>query len=154
VELDQNAKIFLETNQHYEKNILGRFCENRQRQDLAVVAYKKAAEVSCDTQLIDITTKNEWWEVQARFLLERQDRDLWDQVLYTAYKFKILDLINGEVGLKCRNHESIFTTAECYKRNGFHTQLIYLLSNILQNGALPKTKARNKIENMLMETAI
>lgn len=71
VELDANPRLFLSHNQHYDRHRVGRFCENNGRDELALVAYRKGKSINCDTQFLHITTKREWWEEQASFLLER-----------------------------------------------------------------------------------
>lgn len=76
--LDQSPKFFLDTNANYNRQVLGRFCENNGKPDLAIAAYKKAHKVDCDAQLIDITTQHQWWEAQAKFLVERMEVTLWD----------------------------------------------------------------------------
>jgi clathrin heavy chain len=58
---------------------VGRFCEERDPQ-LAVLAYKNAWG-QCDDELIALTNKNEMYRIQAKYLVERQSKDLWAVVL-------------------------------------------------------------------------
>lgn len=51
---DQNAELFLKTNELYDHLTLGRYCENRDPV-LAVVAYERG---QCDDDLVRVTSKN------------------------------------------------------------------------------------------------
>lgn len=136
VELDLSPKLFLKTNQNYDRQIVGRFCENSKRNDLAIVAFRKGASIGSDTQFLDITTREAWWEEQAAFLLERNNSSLWDEVLYKEQRGLIADLIINRICLKHRELEHILTAAESFKRNGMHLQMVYLLSNVFFAGSL------------------
>jgi clathrin heavy chain len=47
---------------------------------LAYTAYKRAWG-QCDTELIEVTNKNALYRLQAKYLVERQSKELWAQVL-------------------------------------------------------------------------
>lgn len=79
IDTSQDPEGFLLTNQFYDPKVVGRYCEERDPQ-LAVLAYKKAWG-QCDEELIALTNKQEMYRVQAKYLVERQDADLWAQVL-------------------------------------------------------------------------
>jgi len=58
---------------------VGKFCEERDPH-LAVIAYKRQWG-ECDEELIMITNKNALFRLQARYLVERQSKELWAIVL-------------------------------------------------------------------------
>lgn len=58
---------------------MGKFCEERDT-ELAVLAYRNAWG-HCDEELIALTNKNEMYRVQAKYLVERQSKELWAVVL-------------------------------------------------------------------------
>uniref|UniRef100_A0A804RGR4 Ubiquitin-like protease family profile domain-containing protein n=1 Tax=Zea mays TaxID=4577 RepID=A0A804RGR4_MAIZE len=92
---------------------------------LAVVAYRRG---QCDDELINVTNKNSLFKLQARYVVERMDGDLWDKVLQpeNEYRRQLIDQVvstalpeskmdasqasNGELHTSVLNHtESIRT---------------------------------------------
>ena len=63
----------------YDPKVLGPYCEALDPQ-LAFVAYKKGAG-ECDDELIGISQKHGLFRDLARYLVERQDLELWARVL-------------------------------------------------------------------------
>ena len=57
--------------------VVGKYCEKRDP-NLACVAYKRG---SCDEALVDCTNRHSLFKVQARYIVERMDSDLWAKVL-------------------------------------------------------------------------
>jgi clathrin heavy chain len=63
----------------YEPRVLGPYCESLDPQ-LAFIAYKKGAG-ECDDQLIAISHTHGLYHDPGRYLVERQDMELWAKVL-------------------------------------------------------------------------
>lgn len=67
------------TNQFYDSKVVGKYCEDRDPH-LAFTAYRRAWG-SCDEELVELTNKNYLFRLQAKYLVERMDLDLWKHVL-------------------------------------------------------------------------
>merc|ERR1712151_1440525 len=79
ITLNRDPKAFLKNNMLYDPKVLGPFCESLDP-SLAFVAYKKGAG-SCDEELIAISLTHGLFRDLARYLVERQDLELWGKVL-------------------------------------------------------------------------
>ena len=64
--------------------MVGKFAEKRDP-SLACVAYKRG---QCDEALVECTNKNAMFKLQARYIVERSDPDLWLTVLADDNKFR------------------------------------------------------------------
>ena len=64
--------------------MVGKYCEKRDP-NLACVAYKRG---SCDDALVDCTNRHSLFKVQARYIVERMDTDLWAKVLEEDNPFR------------------------------------------------------------------
>ena len=64
--------------------VVGKYCEKRDP-NLACVAYKRG---SCDDALVDCTNRHSLFKVQARYIVERMDTDLWAKVLEEDNPFR------------------------------------------------------------------
>lgn len=99
ITLNRDPATFLTNNQFYDPNVLGAFCEKLDPH-LAFVAYKvttiapfcvvslincprfpQHAQGACDDALVRVTQENGLFKDLARYLVERQDLDLWRRVL-------------------------------------------------------------------------
>lgn len=76
---EKDPQEFLIKNQFYDSKIIGKYCEDR-NPDLAFTAYKRAWG-KCDDELIEVTNKAYLYRAQARYLVERQEPNLWAKVL-------------------------------------------------------------------------
>merc|ERR1719343_255101 len=79
ITLNKDPKAFLTNNMFYEPKVLGPFCESLDP-SLAFIAYKKGAG-ACDEDLIRISLSHGLFRDLAKYLVERQDLDLWANVL-------------------------------------------------------------------------
>ncbi|KAI4382760.1 hypothetical protein MLD38_008678 [Melastoma candidum] len=77
IDSNNNPEHFLTTNPYYDSRVVGKYCEKRDP-TLAVVAYRRG---QCDEELINVTSKNSLFKLQARYVVERMDADLWEKVL-------------------------------------------------------------------------
>jgi clathrin heavy chain len=75
----KDPQEFLIKNQFYDSKVIGKYCEDR-NPDLAFTAYKRAWG-KCDEELIEVTNKAYLYRAQARYLVERQEPNLWAKVL-------------------------------------------------------------------------
>ncbi|KAI0020189.1 clathrin heavy chain [Xylariomycetidae sp. FL0641] len=77
IDSNNNPEKFLKENDQYDTLSVGKYCEKRDP-NLAFIAYQKGQN---DLELVNITNENSMYRAQARYLLERADRDLWMFVL-------------------------------------------------------------------------
>lgn len=69
----------MNNNNDNEQQVLGKYCEKLDP-SMAFLAYKKAGG-ACDDDLLRVTSENGLFKNQARYLVEKQDMDLWAKVL-------------------------------------------------------------------------
>ena len=79
IDINKDPQNFLITNQYYDSKVVGKYCEER-NPDLAYTAYKRAWG-ECDDELIHVTNGNYMYRMQAKYLVERQNEELWGKVL-------------------------------------------------------------------------
>ena len=89
VDSNNNPEHFLTTNPFYDSLAVGKYCEKRDP-NLACVAYKRGA---CDAALVECTNRHSLFKVQARYIVERMDPELWGQVLTedNAFRRQLID---------------------------------------------------------------
>ena len=78
VSLNKGAKDWLLSNRFYDSSVVGKFCEKLDP-FLAYLSYRRAWG-KCDDDLIRVTNTHSLFKDQARYLVERQDMELWGKV--------------------------------------------------------------------------
>lgn len=91
VDVNNDPQDFLINNKFYDSKIVGKYCEER-NPDLAFIAYKRAWG-ECDDELIEVTNKNYLYRMQAKYLVERQNEELWGKVLdpQNTHRAQVID---------------------------------------------------------------
>ena len=74
---NNSPEHFLTTNPFYDSLVVGKYAEKRDPH-LACVAYKRG---QCDEALLDVTNRHSLFKLQARYVVERQDMELWARAL-------------------------------------------------------------------------
>ena len=77
IDMNNRPEEYLTTNIYYDSKVVGEYCEKRDPQ-LSFLAYKRGM---CDDELVDVTNRHGLYKQQARYLVGRQDLDLWAKVL-------------------------------------------------------------------------
>ena len=92
VDSNNNPEHFLTTNPYYDSTVVGKYCEKRDP-NLACVAYKRG---QCDDALVDCTNRHSLFKVQARYIVERMDHELWLKVLdeNNKYRRQLIDQVS------------------------------------------------------------
>jgi len=155
VDVNNNPKNFLETNKLYQSKVVGKYCESRDPH-LAFIAYKRAWG-ECDAELIDVTNKNGFFKDQARYLVERQDLDLWATVLEekNEYRRQLIDQVVATALPESRVPEEVSTTVKAFMAANLPNELIELLERIILHGPADGEFQQNKnLQNLLILTAI
>jgi len=106
IDTNNNPEHFLTTNPYYDSVVVGKYAEKRDP-NLACVAYKRG---NCDDALIECTNKNSLFKLQARYIVDRGDGDLWDKVLDDSNSFRrqLIDQVGSMsfIGSRCTKGSS------------------------------------------------
>lgn len=155
VDTNFNAQYFLQNNQFYDSKVVGKYCETRDPH-LAFVAYKRA-NGACDDELINITNLHGFFKDQARYLVERQDSELWNKVLAedNMYRRQLIDQVIATGLPESRNAEDVVCAVQAFMRAQLPNELIELLEKIVLHS--PKDRGFHNVknlQNLLILTAI
>lgn len=151
IDLHNNADKFLETNNYYDQKVVGKYCEKRDP-NLAFIAYSKG---KCDQELVDVTNKNNMFKQQARYLVKRQDIDLWKYVLNNEnqYRKQLIDAVVHTALQETNDAEQVSTTVKAFMGADLPNELIELLEKIVLHGRT-EFKNNKNLQNLLFLTAV
>lgn len=150
IDSNKNPEQFLVHNQFYDSKVVGKYCEKRDPY-LAFVAYKRGL---CDYELIEVTNKNGLFKNQARYLVERQDQELWAYVLNDNNEFKrsVIDQVVQTALPESKNPEEVSSTVKAFMTADLPNELIELLEKIVIEGH--EFSGNRNLQNLLILTAI
>jgi clathrin heavy chain len=152
IDTNRDPEDFLIRNEFYDPKIVGKYCEER-NPELAVKAYTRAWG-QCDDELIDLTTRNGMYRVQARYLVERKSPELWAKVLSSENDSRraVIDQVVAFALPESREVEEVSVTVKAFLKAELQKELIELLEKIvLHKSDFSKNK---NLQNMLIVTAI
>lgn len=156
VDINNGPQTFLNSNKFYDSDVVGAYCESRDPH-LAFIAYKRAGG-ACDQQLINVTNKNGFFKDQARYLVERQDLDLWETVLADTneYRRQLIDQVVATALPESRSEKELSTTVKAFiNSKKLDAELIELLERIILHGPASGEFHNNKnLQNLLILTAM
>ncbi|CAN1259470.1 Clathrin heavy chain 1 [Linum perenne] len=150
IDSNNNPEHFLTTNPYYDSKVVGKYCEKRDP-TLAVVAYRRG---QCDDELINVTNKNSLFKLQARYVVERMDGDLWEKVLdpENEYRRQLIDQVVSTALPESKSPEQVSAAVKAFMTADLPHELIELLEKIvLQNSAF---SGNFNLQNLLILTAI
>ncbi|XP_024023044.1 clathrin heavy chain 1 [Morus notabilis] len=150
IDSNNNPEHFLTTNPYYDSRVVGKYCEKRDP-TLAVVAYRRG---QCDEELINVTNKNSLFKLQARYVVERMDGDLWEKVLNpeNGYRRQLIDQVVSTALPESKSPEQVSAAVKAFMTADLPHELIELLEKIvLQNSAF---SGNFNLQNLLILTAI
>ena len=154
ITLNREPVQFLSNNQFYEPAVLGKYCEKLDP-SLAFLAYKKAGG-SCDEDLLRVTTENGLFKDQARYLVEKQDLELWATILNaddeTGSKRSLIDSIVQFALPETKNPDEVSTTVKAFLAAEMQVELIELLDRIVLQGS--DFSDNRNLQNLLILTAV
>eukprot|EP00953_Heterococcus_sp_UTEX-ZZ885_P038667 19850-Heterococcus_DN1.PRE.2 len=159
VTLNKDPKTWLQQNQFYDPRVLGKYCEKLDP-SLAFLAYKRAGG-ECDEELIRVTSENGLFKDQARYLVERQDLDLWARVLTpqsdtedkeTPSRRALIDQVVQTALPETKNADEVSTTVKAFMNADLPSELIELLERIVLQGS--DFSDNKNLQNLLILTAI
>jgi clathrin heavy chain len=160
ITLNKDPLQFLQNNHYYDHAVLGAFCEKLDPH-LAFIAYKHA-NGACDDALVRVTQENGLFKDLARYLVERQDIELWCRVLKPEgfnegdpeppSRRYLLDQVVQTALPETHNPDEVSTTVKAFMQCDLPGELIELLERIVLQGS---DFSNNKnLQNLLILTAI
>ena len=138
IDMNNRPEEYLTTNIYYDSKVVGEYCEKRDPQ-LSFLAYKRGM---CDDELVDVTNRHGLYKQQARYLVERQDLDLWAKVLTEVegetneHRRPVIDSVVQTALPETKNPDVVSTTVKAFMSADLPNELIELLEKIvLQSGS-------------------
>ncbi|KAG5521722.1 hypothetical protein RHGRI_034069 [Rhododendron griersonianum] len=109
---------------NYDSCVVGNYCEKRDP-TLVVVAYRRG---KCDDELINVTNKNSLFKLQARYVVERIDGDLWEKVLISNNEFRrqLIDQVVSTVLPEINSPEQVSAAVKAFMTADIPHELIEL----------------------------
>jgi clathrin heavy chain len=159
ITLNRDPKSFLLNNMFYDPKVLGPYCEALDPQ-LAFIAYKKGAG-ECDDQLIKVSHDHGLYRDLAKYLVERQDLELWAKVLNKEegkegeedpQRRQLIDQIVEWALPESTNADEVSCTVKAFMAADLPSELINLLERIVLQGS--DFSDNRNLQNLLILTAI
>jgi clathrin heavy chain len=150
IDMNNRPEEYLVSNMYYDSKVVGAYCEKRDPH-LAFIAYKRGM---CDAELVDVTNRHGLFKQQARYLVERQDLDLWATVLTeeNEHRRQCIDAVVQNALPETKNPDVVSTTVKAFMTADLPNELIELLEKIvLQNSEFSDNR---NLQNLLILTAI
>merc|ERR1719491_2755459 len=164
IQMNKDPRAFLTNNMFYEPKVLGPFCESLDP-SLAFVAYKKGAG-ECDDQLIKISFTHGLFRDLTRYLVERQDLELWAKVLTKdesaedggadvekeSQRRQLIDQVVEWALPESESADEVSCTVKAFMAADLPGELITLLERIILQGS--DFSDNKNLQNLLILTAI
>merc|ERR1719217_269068 len=150
IDMNNRPEEYLVQNMYYDSKVVGEYCEKRDPL-LSFLAYKRGM---CDAELVDVTNRHGLFKQQARYLVERQDLDLWATVLTeeNEHRRQCIDAVVQNALPETKNPDVVSTTVKAFMTADLPNELIELLEKVLQSGS--EFSENKNLQNLLILTAI
>ena len=141
---------FLVENQFYDSRVVGKYAESRDPH-LAFIAYKRGR---CDAELVNVTNENGLFKNQARYLVERQDEELWNEVLKpeNEHRGKLIAQVIQTALPESDSPEEVSLAVKAFMGANLQNELIELLEKIVLETT--KFSTNRNLQNLLILTAV
>jgi len=157
ITLNKDPKSFLLNNMFYDPKVLGLYCESLDP-SLAFVAYKKG-NGECDDDLIKIAQGHGLYRDLAKYLVERQDLELWAKVLSkeedeaeSVDRRQLIDQVVEWALPESNSADEVSCTVKAFMAADLPGELISLLERIVLQGS--DFSDNRNLQNLLILTAI
>ena len=158
ITLNRDPSAFLKSNQFYDPAVLGKFCEKLDP-SLAFIAYQRGAG-ACDEELIAVCNENGLFKDLARYLVEKQDQELWSKVLTqpegetteAPNRRSLIDQVVQTALPETKNPDEVSATVKAFMACELTSELIELLERIVLQGS--DFSENKNLQNLLILTAI
>ncbi|RKF81067.1 putative clathrin heavy chain [Golovinomyces cichoracearum] len=149
IDSNNNPEKFLKENDQYDPLIVGKYCEKRDP-NLAFISYRKGQN---DLELVNITNENSMFKAQARYLLERADKELWSFVLSpnNIHRRSVVDQVISTAVPESTEPGKVSIAVASFLAADLPSELIELLEKIVLE---PSPFSDNEhLQNLLILTA-
>ncbi|KIW71908.1 hypothetical protein PV04_00135 [Phialophora macrospora] len=149
IDSNNNPEQFLKSNDRYDTVLIGNYCRNRDP-SLAFIAYSKGQN---DLELISLTNENSMFKLQARYILERADSEVWSFVLSAnnPHRRSLVDQVIATAVPECTEPEKVSVAVKAFLDADLPAELIELLEKIILE---PSPFSENaSLQNLLMLSA-
>lgn len=149
IDSNNNPEKFLKENDQYDTLTVGKYCEKRDP-NLAYIAYRKGQN---DLELVNITNENAMYKAQARYLLERADKELWMFVLSenNIHRRSVVDQVISTAVPESTDPAKVSEVVACLLAADMPAELIELLEKVVLE---PSPFSDNQsLQNLLLFTA-
>ncbi|KAH8648930.1 hypothetical protein BGZ60DRAFT_422610 [Tricladium varicosporioides] len=149
IDSNNNPEKFLKENDQYDPLTVGKYCEKRDP-NLAYIAYRKGQN---DLELVNITNENSMFKAQSRYLLEREDRELWSFVLSpnNIHRRSVIDQVISTAVPESTEPDKVSVAVASFLQADLPAELIELLEKIVLE---PSPFSDNEsLQNLLILTA-
>ncbi|KAL3417291.1 hypothetical protein PVAG01_11291 [Phlyctema vagabunda] len=149
IDSNNNPERFLKENDQYDTLTVGKYCEKRDP-NLAYIAYSKGGN---DIELVSITNENSMFKAQARYLLERADKELWLFVLSenNVHRRSVVDQVISTAVPESTDPDKVSVAVAAFLESDMPVELIELLEKIVLEPS-PFSDNEN-LQNLLIFTA-
>ncbi|KAI0482966.1 clathrin heavy chain-like protein [Xylariaceae sp. FL0804] len=149
IDSNNNPEKFLKENDQYDTLSVGKYCEKRDP-NLAYIAYQKGQN---DLELVNITNENSMYRAQARYILDRSDRELWMFVLSenNIHRRSVIDQVVATAVPECSDPAKVSEAVASLLAADLPGELIELLEKIVLEPSPFNDNA--SLQNLLMLTA-
>ncbi|EPY28930.1 clathrin heavy chain [Strigomonas culicis] len=149
VDIGQRPEEFLASNDYYDAEVVGTYCESR-NPNLAFVAYMKG---HASVPLIDLCRRNGLYKQEARYLVREQNLELWAEVLASddADRRQLIDAVQQTALPESEVSEEVSTTVRAFMNANLTEELTSLLDQIVVHGRFRKNRF---LENLLIMSAV
>ncbi|KAF3449311.1 hypothetical protein FNV43_RR10039 [Rhamnella rubrinervis] len=152
IDNNENPEHFLTTNPCYDSRVVGKYCEKQDNPILAVVAYRRG---QCDDELINVTNKYSLFKLQARYVVERMDCDLWKKVLdpENEQRRHLIDQVVSTASPESKSPDQISSAVKAFMCSA---DLLHELVELIENIVLQDTafSGNFNLQNLLILSAI
>ena len=152
IDFDKNPEKFLQEDRFYDVKKIGLYAESRDPH-LAFTAYKRDIG-TCDDEIIELTNKNNLYRLQAKYLVERQSKDLWAKVLdpQNLHRASVVEQVVSSALPESKNGEEVSTTVQAFIVADMPEELLGLLEKIVLHSN--EFSGYKKLQNLLIVTAM
>lgn len=152
IDTNKDPQGFLTNNQYYDPKVVGKYAEEIDPH-LAIIAYKRAWG-QCDDEVIALTDRFKLYRVQAKYLVERRDRNLWASVLRTdnPNRREVVDYVVSSALPDSTEVEEVSVAVQAFLQVGESSELISLLEKIVLHN--PQFAGFKKLQNLLLITVM
>lgn len=152
IDFDKSPETFLHDNRHYDIKKIGAYAESRDPH-LAFTAYKRDPG-QCDDEIIELTNKNNLYRLQAKFLVERMSKELWERVLspQNPHRSLVVEQVVSSALPESKNVEEVSSTVHAFMLADMPEELLGLLEKIVLHSN--EFSSIKKLQNLLIFTAM